>query len=307
MRALVGLIAVTVGCFKGPATPTTEPPVPAKPAPRARATTDALAFLPADAQIVGVLDFKELRGSQLWKRFEPILQQRLGTYRPEIKDCQIDPLSSIRRMSFGLSDVQGSTRGVVVVRGFRRDIVMPCLELARAGSQRKLTITNGVVEAHESNRHVMATFADDTTLVIQFGPQVDANAFAAALDGGAPLRMAPVLGELLGRLDPAHPMWLAVVDGSIFKGQTAGMNAKSLVASARIGDAVAAQLRLRVDDPANAAALATQFQAQLGSLSMMADELTAVAEDADLVMTVKMSSAQLDAMLSLIGPSLGIP
>ncbi len=309
MRALLGLIAaVSIGCFKG-APPPPAGPAPVQPKPVLRAALgDALGFLPGDAQIIAVVDFKELRTSVVWKRFEPTIQQRLGTYQTVFKDCyQFDPLAAVRRVSLGISDPRGNPRGVVVIQGFRRDLVMRCLEEVRAGSQGKVTIEHGVLSFADGTRHVMATFADDTTMVIQFGPQVDANALAATLDGGAPLRMSPELGELLGRLDPSHPMWLVVQDGSLFTGVTAGANATSLVTSARIGETTNAMMRMRFADPAQASTLATQLQAQIGALQMMVDDVSVVADDTDLVLTVRMTAAQLDSIIGLLGPSLGIP
>ncbi len=310
MRVLVGLIAaVVIGGFKGGAQPPAEPvPVQPRPVPRAAALGDALGFLPGDAQVVAVLDFKEVRTSVLWQRFEPTLQHRFGTYKAAFKDCyQFDPLSTIRRMSVGVSDIRGNPRGVVVIHGFRRDLVMKCFDAVVAGSQGKIVkLANGVLSYDDGSTRAMVTFADDLTMVVQFGPQTDAVTFAATLDGGAPLRMSPEFGELLGRVDPAHPMWLVVQDGSLFTGVTAGANATSLMVSARIGDSAAALMRMRFSDPAQAGTLATQFQGQLGPLQIMVEEVTVVADDADLVVTVRMSSAQLDAILGLLGPSLGI-
>ncbi len=309
MRAL--LLVGLVGCFGGSAPPPAAPP-PVQPAPvkHSAALGDPLGFLPADAQVVSVLDFKELRGSQLWQRLEPVLRQRAGTQLTQFADlCQFDPIAPLRRISIAVRDLNGTPSGVVVVRGYRRDLAMACVDKVSRESPDKLALdrARGVASVTENGQRVMFAFADDTTLVVRFGPTLDATAFGETMDSGAPLRMTPGFDELFGKVEPSHPMWVMVLDGSVFKGQTAGMNATALVASAKIGDTATAHLRLRLDDPANAATMATQIQGQVQAIAAMFGDITAVAEDVDLIVTAQMTSAQLDSLLSLLGPSLGIP
>jgi len=120
MRALVGLITVgCLGCFGGsPPPPAAPPPAPPKAIKHTAALGDALGFLPADAQVVAVLDFKELRTSALWKRLEPVLRQRAGTQLTGFASlCQFDPITPLRRVSVAARDINGTPSGVVVVHG----------------------------------------------------------------------------------------------------------------------------------------------------------------------------------------------
>jgi hypothetical protein len=239
----------------------------------------------------------------VWRRVEPALRKKIedGSFK-NYEKCQLDLIASPRRISVAIRDWNATPSGVVVIHGLRRDPVMTCLASAPG-----VKIDRGIATVTTNGTAIALSFADDATLVFQFGPQADAAALGATLDAGAPLRMTPAFSDLLDTLEPSHPRWLVVADGSVFKGQTAGLNAKAFVASAKVGDSASVHFRLRLDDPAAASTLATQIQAQIGTLSSMFDEITANADDVDMILTAKMSSSQLDAMLGLIGPSLGIP
>jgi len=306
MRALVGLIAITVGCYTS-ATPAPPPTVPVVTRPeRAIAISDPLGFLPDDSSVVVVVDLKELKQSAAWSTLAPRLQQRIpADVSQYFASCGFDPLS-VKRVSIGLRDLDGPNRnGVIVIRGYRRDQLMACIEKANAAAPGTMTIENGVVTTPADGSKLVFTFADDTTLVIQIGPEANQASLLASIDSGAPLRVNPRFTEHLTRLESNDPLWFVFDDAKMLGAAAMGMQMRLVMGSARIADGVSAQIRIRFPDPTIAASTATTLQAQTTAAAMFFDELVVSADETDVVVRVVMSDAKLSSAISLIVGSLG--
>jgi len=302
MRALVGLVLVA-GCFTSAAPPAAPRPEP-KPARRTVALTDALGFLPAESTVIAVIEVKDLRASPAWARLEPTLQQRVDPLLPGgfSKNCQFDPIASLKRVAIGLREVDTPTpSGVVVLRGYRRELVMACLELAKTtAGPSKITIADGVALLQSGPLRAAVTFADDTTLVIQIGANADAISLAGVIDGGAPLRSTPSFLEAIGNLDITAPMWVAILDPKLLAGAAMGLKPLQATASGRLVDGASSQIRIRLDDPALASTTATSLQSQMSAAAMFFEELTVTDEDADLVVRMRMNPSQLEMVLGML-------
>lgn len=307
MRALA-LVVALAGCFRGsspPASPVT--PVAAKTTARTVALADALGFLPGDSSVVIVLELKELRASPLWQRVEPILRKRLDPYTASfVQGCQFDPISSLKRAALGLRGIGPDPTGVIVLRGYKRELLMGCAEKARAADPKALSIENGIVTIPGSSTRAVFTFADDTTLVLLVGPHADGAALTAAIDAGAPLRMNTRFTELIGKLEPGDPLWFVMDDPKSLANAGMGFTTELVMGSARIADGASGQMRMRLSDAATASTAATTLQTQVAAAaSMFFDELAVTADDVDIVIRMRMSALQVDSMLSLIGGTLG--
>lgn len=306
MRALV--LVVVAGCFTS-SSPSTQVAQPRSPKPRrVVALSDALGFLPAESTLVAVVELEKLRPSPAWSRIEPTLQKRAEPYLGGFATkCEFDPITSLKRAAIGLREVDTPTpSGVIVLRGYRRELVMRCLELARTTQgPSKITIADGVALLQTGSLRVAVTFADDTTLVIQIGPNVDAISLAAVIDGGAPLRATPRFVDVIAKGDTAAPLWLVIDDAKLLSGAGMGFKPSQVMASGRLVDGASAQLRMRLDDPAVANTTATTLQAQVASAAMFFDELAVFDEDADLVVKMRMNSSQLEMVLSMLIGAVG--
>ncbi|MBA2543147.1 MAG: hypothetical protein H0V17_26130, partial [Deltaproteobacteria bacterium] len=236
-------------------------------------------------------------------RIEPTLQKRaepfLGGFSTK---CQFDPITALKRAAIGLREVDTpSPSGVVVLRGYRRELVMACLELARTtAGPSKITIANGVAVLQNGNLRAALTFADDTTLVIQIGANADAISLAAVIDGGAPLRATPRFLDVIAKVDTAAPVWFVIDDPKLLSGAGMGFKPSQVMASGRLVDGASAQVRVRLDDPTVANTTATSLQAQMSSAAMFFDELSVTDEDADLVVKMRMTSSQLEMVLAML-------
>lgn len=305
MRALVCLLAITLGCYRG--TPPAPPPVPVKPTPRPRphASTDVLAYLPDSSSLVVVLGLEQAMRTQSIQTLLPMLKNRIPANVAHYFDgCGFDPLA-LRRFSLGLYALDApKPSGVMVVRGYRRDVLMKCIEQVRAAAPSSLSITDDVVVVPSTGSTVAMTFVDDTTLVVQIGPDTTVGSLRAAIEGGAPLRSSPRLAEHMAKLDPADPIWFVFDDTKLIASVASTTPVRVVTGSARLADNLSAQLRIRFPDPNSASMMATTFQTQAANAAYLFDQLTAMAEDNDLVIRAEMSDAKLTSLLSLLSGSL---
>lgn len=303
MRTLALVACLTVGCFRGAAPP---PPPTAPVAPKAArvvASSDPLAYLPEESTLVMVVELKELMASQSMKSMLPLIEKRLpATVAQAFATCGFDPLS-LKRASMGLHDIGASRpRGTIVIRGYHRDVLMKCVEQARTP---EVAIDNGVILVPVTDGKVAMTFADDTTLVIQVGPETTAATLRAAIDAGAPLRLNTRFLELMGKLEPSHPLWFIFDDAKLMASAPLGSPMRTVMGSARINDSLIADVRLRFADPAGASSVATMMQGQVSSAAMFFDELTITPDDSDVVVHAAMSDAKLSSAIGMLGGVIG--
>src|SRR5262245_53361439 len=79
-------------------------------------STDPLAMIPGDSELVGHLDIQKLRASATWQRVEPRLLEVAGPSLAQMKSqCGIDPLASAREVTFGVKNLQQASVSAVVV------------------------------------------------------------------------------------------------------------------------------------------------------------------------------------------------
>jgi hypothetical protein len=305
MRVLVCLIAITVGCYRGSAPPPA-PPAPAPKAPRSVSSSDALAYLPEDSSLIVVADLAELMGSQSMKTLAPVLQKRIpANVAQYFATCGFDPLT-LKRASMGLRNTDATKpSGVMVLRGYRRDVLMKCIEQAHAAQPSALTIDRGVVTMAATDSKLALAFADDHTLVIQIGPETTAETLRNVLDTGAPLRLNARFTELIAKLDPSHPLWFVFDDAKVMAGAPLGSPVRTVMGSARIADSLTTDVRIRFADPAGAVSAATLLQTQTASAMSFFDELTINPDDLDVVVHATMSDAKFASALSVLTGTLG--
>lgn len=304
MRALALVACLTVGCYTGKLAPPAAPVAPVKPKVE-RDTDDLLAFLPADAQGIAVIDLDDIRRSPLWTRVEEMARTRAADVFTRVKDhCHFDALGSLHKLSFAITDINNPT-GVIVVRGYPREATMTCIKLGQAYKpSAKVTIDRDVVTIEDADTHGMLAFVDSTTMVIGFGKQpIDRQQFERRLGEGAPLRNDPAFTERLAKLDPDHPTWFVISDVGKLAGAASslGVTMKSMLISLRLRDDLVGRVRVGVADAAQAASLASMIQGQAKTIAATVEELTAVDEDAEVVISLRMTAAQLEFVLGLAG------
>ncbi|HWO22395.1 MAG TPA: hypothetical protein VNO30_26735 [Kofleriaceae bacterium] len=277
----------------------------------ATASSDALAFLPVDAELVLGVDVRQVVGSPLWKQFESQIMGRIGPRLGEIRAaCGYEPLDALRSVTIGVKLAEPFD-GVIVVRGLPRDKTLACIGRALP-SRPGITVERGVVtipgDGPNEPPAVMA-FAGATTLVLTTSrPKLD-----AALMSGAPLRGSRAFTELWGLVNARDAIW-GVVNGAAraFDALASfGVRPRAVLGSASLANGLSMTGRMRLGTPDEATQLAALGQSQIGSVQSMAEKVEVGADGTDVTLRVDMTTAQVDTitrmMLSMAGSMFGGP
>lgn len=305
--ALVAMLAAGA-CYRA-TPPPQQPATRTAPAVKsyARTIADPLGFLPADSDVVGSVDVAQLRASPSWARVEPMLfaeeEEGLANIRAS---CGFDLVTAINRVSFG-ARVAGTDQwsAVFVVHGLDRELTLACL--------RKLDTTTVVTGPStfrgtaDEGEVIHGEFVARSALVLYWGAQTP-EMLQDVLDSGAPLRSSPESLDLLANVQLRDTAWFVMRRADAF-GDLARLGSKptAVMASVRVVDGLTATLRSRLATPESAAQLQALAQPQLQVLSGFADKLEVVAEDADVVLRVEMTQAQLDMAASMLAAAFGRP
>lgn len=155
--------------------------------PHAAAASDLLGFLPAGSQMVMHIDVRALRTSELWKSHQHQIGAAIeAKLAGVIAACGFNPVEDLESIAVGMQ--VSTNQGVFVMRGFKRDRTVACLETYGLPNT-TVTNNNGVLTlANESGAVNMLTFVDPTTLVMVGSAGPTAATLRAAVDTDRPLR-----------------------------------------------------------------------------------------------------------------------
>ncbi len=310
VAAIAAIAAIAASCYQ---TPAPAPPATVMPENRAHAriASDPLGFLPIDAEVVAHLDAQQLRRSDVWQRFEPMILAKVGPSLAQFQAlCGFDPLVTVRRVSVGLKDVTGNPSGVIVVRGIERSALMGCIDRALA-KQPAARVDRGIVTVAGTTGEppTVFGFVDASTLVLLVGRGASAGALRAAFGAGAPLRGSPAFTELHATLETRRPIWFVINGSSKLFDQAAGFGLKprAVFGSLELSSGLVVDMRMRLETADQAQQVATMAQGQLGAVQGFVSKLEVTAAEADVVVALGMSPEQLETMTGLLAGSLGSP
>jgi hypothetical protein len=303
MRSVLVVLAIA-GCYKDKAA-VTAPPANKVGAPALATSDDVLAYLPKDSELVLGFDLIELRHGALYKAFEGELTQGVGAKLAEARQCGVDLMGGVERLTAG-GKVSGSGedfQGVVVVRGVDTARVLPCMAKHAAD---KGTVTNegGVVTVTTANHQDTAAMAAGAmTLVMEFGPGVNKESIGRVLALGSPLRTSPAFMALYQRREPRVAMWGMVNGAAPFMAEVRknGINPRSVDGTLRVTDELVAALRVTLGSPGEADQLVQSMTAVQGIVQPMLTRFDVRADGATVRLGATATEAQLRAMVGLLG------
>ena len=300
MRWLV-VLSLVAGCFRDP-----PPAPPANRTPVVRgASRDILAYLPADSDVVIVLDAPQIRATGLWQGHEDALTK--GVIHMMKEKCGID-VAAMQRIAIALHMPSGGgSEGVMVLRGLPRDGFMKCAALA----DKRFTVAGNLITVTDGAQAGVAAFVDDTTLVVRAKTGANAASLDAVVRSGSPLRGSRAFVDLFTHTDTGAAVWVIVrgesrlLDG--FK--NLGYAIKGATGSIRTGDEFAISARVVMESPAAAQQLAATLKAQVGPLQPFVDSFDISDEDDGVKIEIKITEAQVERLIQMMGlaRSLGGP
>ncbi|MBS1122382.1 MAG: hypothetical protein H6Q90_4610 [Deltaproteobacteria bacterium] len=319
--AAVLISAALAACYRDPVPVTPVQPEPRSHPDRAALTSsDPLGFLPVESEVVAVIETRQLRASAVWKRFEPALMAKAGPMLVKFKAaCGFDPLAALRRISLGIHHLDApKPTGVVVLKGIDRTSAMACMDRARAADPSRITVVRSdaggdavreivSIPGSDGDPPTVFTFVDAATLVFLIGPAASPAGLADVVRRGVPLRESPAFLDLLAHVEINDPLWFLFGGSSqaFDKAAMLGFKPRAITCSLSLTNGLSAVARIRLDAPDQATQIAMMAQGQLQAVASMVDEIGVSADEADVVVRLRMTQEQVDSILGLFGGLLG--
>jgi hypothetical protein len=315
MRALLVVLA-SIGCGSAPAGPVAAPQVSNKTAqPLAlrpfRATSDDLALLPIDSEVVIGINVHKLVGSTIWKQW---LAPKASQVIVEMRNaCGYDALDTLTSIALGMKGSAGNVTGVAVARGLPRDKTMACLPAIQ-----QLVVKSGgtatrdgdaIITTDKDGKTAVYTFIDASTLLMVMGADASKQALDAAARGSNGLVNSPAFLDMYHQIRTSDSMWLLMSGNSpaMAKVHSLGVSPKGLFGSIDVSDKIVLAIALRLASADEAHAIAKQFQQQLNSPSVQAlfDRLEITADQVDVDVAIELGDAKLRQMIAMMGAMMG--
>lgn len=285
----------------------------------AGSSADDLSLLPADSQVVVGINVAQIQASPLWKQFvEPAIQNKMDAGEKakleEFKTkCGFDPISSVKSISLGVSNVDASPNAIVVLRGLDKSKSWACIdkmkeEMTKDGSELTKDGDVGLIKSKDGST-VAFLFVNDSTLVLNAG---EAGGTAAAVKqaaaGDSALKTSPAFVELYGKINNKDSLW-GLVNGNIKAfdqaAAMAGAKPTAVFGSLNVTDGLSMDLRVRMPTTDAAAQLANLGKSQVQQAAQMFDKIDVEADGADVKTTIVLSNQKLQTLIQQFGPMLG--
>ncbi len=279
-------------------------------------SSEDLALLPADSEVVLGINFAQVQSSSLYKQFAPKLMEKVSKELGDVKAaCGFDPFESVKSISIGLKNIGGDeTSGVFVVHGIDKAklLAKPCQDKLNESSKdgTKMTLDGDVMIGHPSHGPSVAVgFTNDTTMVGVVGPDVTKDSIKKVASANSGLKTSPAFSEVFGKIKPDQSLWVVInAEAPAFSqlGQL-GMHPKRIFGSLNVTDGLGLDLRVRMSSADEATQLTTMAKGQIGSpmIKAMFDKLEVTSDGAEVHLDVAMTEAQLKSVAAMAKGGLG--
>lgn len=277
----------------------------------------ALAAMPKETEMVFGIDFAQLRKSAIFKKYEPMLMEKVGKDLEAFKaKCGFDPMQKITGVLWG-SDVPmgGEPQNITVfVKGFDKGPSLDCIKKAltpeETAAGKAMTVDGDYFEATENGVvEARGMFVDDATMLIikQGDSFADKAALTAAANAkeGEGLTSSAAFVKLLDEVKTGSSLFFVVNGGAAALAQSPlPFKIKAIFGSVNATGDLAGDLRMRMED-ADAASAVIGFykmgvaEAKKTPAAKYVDSVKVSAKGADVVATFKFTQAQLDEMADM--------
>lgn len=295
-----------------PRPPSLGPTVPRHVTAARKTAVNDLGWLPADSEVVFGLDMARIQSSALWQQFvAPSLEHASGLDSFAAM-CGFDPLSTLSTVSIGIKGVGTQVTGTVVVHGFDKAKVMACITSHTVDAASKgvtMTVDGGVVLVHDASGNALdvgLTFLDDSTALVQLGPQATKAGVQQIAAGNSGLQSSPAFAQLFADINSDDPLWLVVGPSSdVFAdinnaiASETSIRVQALYGSIDVTGSLVVQAGLQLASPGQVTQLVSAIQSRIsnlsgsGTLSQFFDQLDVNADGNDVIISVAANALQL--------------
>lgn len=271
---------------------------------------DDLALLPMDSEAVIGINFSQLQGSALWKKFvAPQIAKSDMSGLQKFKDvCGFDPLDAMKSVAIGVKGIGGTDpTGAIVVHGFDKAKSTACFdknvgEAEKDGS--KVTIDGDVVLiTDKSGKKLGFTFVNDSTALMVLGPDAESKAKVKAVaSGNTALNKSASFVELYNKLNAQDSIWM-IVNGKSAAFQKVPMPFKlqALFGSLNVTDGLTVDLHMRLSSADEASNLVNTYKPKLSGpeVKMYFDKFDFSSEGPDVKVGVAISGQKLQQLAQM--------
>lgn len=277
----------------------------------------ALAAMPKETEMVIGLDFAQLRKSAVFKKYEPMIMEKIGKELEEFKSkCGFDPKEKLTGVLAGtdLPVGGGEPRNVTVfVRGFEKGPSLECLKKSaaeQAAEGKTATIDGDYVELTENGEvKLRAMFVDDTTVLLVkrgdgFADKATLQAAANAKEGEG-LTSSAAFVKLLDEVKTGSSMFMVLNGNAAALSQNPlPFKIKAVFAWVNVGGDVSGESRIRMEDGEAASAMVGFYkmgaeEIKKSPAGKFIDAVKVSAKGPDVVAAFKFSQAQIDEMVEM--------
>ncbi len=180
----------------------------------AKAAGDAMGYLPKDSSLVIGINFEAIRGSKLFKEFQPKLDEAMAKEEgfKKLKDtCKLDVTSEVKSMLIALGkDPNDQTGAFVVVAGLNKSAANKCVDDLKAKGEKVERKDDGALTSYTvDGEPLWVWWAGDDMLVTSPGAKDSPDKLKALAGGGAKLKdNAEVMG-MVGKASTSSMLWAA--------------------------------------------------------------------------------------------------
>lgn len=303
MRILL-LALLVAGCYRD-TTPASTTPANKQRAPE-QITSDVLAFIPKDSDIVVGADLARLRSSPLWaSQLEPVISNNGGDELRKVRTtCGFDPLTAISYVSFGTRKLDRDSEATVVARGIEPQGAIECV--AKLIKDRESFTRDGdtLVLAEKGDPFQVALSPLGRSAVLGLaGPGANRALATSRVQAGTPLRTSPAFIDLYNKLEQGASVWFIANGASKTLQSLSGMgiNPRFIDGTLTVTDRYVAVVRVTFATEDEAKSIVTMMNSMAGQVRAMVESFDARVEGNVARFDISMTSAQGQTILGMVG------
>jgi hypothetical protein len=209
-------------------------------------TDDALAYLPADSDIVLGFDVDALRGTSATDDLREELEHELA-YRAFKRGCGFDPLTAIDRVTIGVHADGDHSTGVFVVNGSELGKLVKCADDIGDTVRRD----GDIVFVTDKDGTAALELVDDHTLIGVFGEHPTKHMVDEVLRRDDSIRGRKEFASLYSDVDTRSAAWV-VLSGTTLREKVELDSFQGIAASVKIDSRLTFEMRARFASAADA-------------------------------------------------------
>ena len=280
------------------------------------------ANFPADSEVIFGVAFAPVRDSALWQNYRDMVLSVVdgdGELAEFEQACGFEPFAKLDSVVFG-GPTADDDRMVVVVSGFSRDEVEACAKgVAEAeGEEFSITADGDLAQYSMGGDEVWVAWLDDSTLMTGGRADSDKEWLEARASGADGLAEDSPLAQLIeAHVDRTSGVWFGMIpadDSPIGGGMAAagGSPPEAVYGAVAPGEGLAISAGVRFGSADEAQELLTQSQMmmqgmkmQMGDLGKFVDKLEMSTDDADVLVNISLTEAELTELVEGVGAMFG--